>query len=286
MYMYMYSYRPPHSLLGLRKSMADSADADTLLAALNAGVITKAAYAARAREAGVAANVVAAHLRAAPAPDGVAAVAAEKERLERQAAQEAMGAAEVGGESTATGGSASHPVTSAGSSSSAAVEISTASDDPVENSLAWLRARPGRSAKWGARAAERLSAANDFLYDLEFIDSCGIDDEACTHMATCLRANCTLTAVDFGGGSNRIGDEGCAALCDALRTNATVTMLSLADNAVGEAGAKELASLLSSSCELVELDLQRNQGIGDAAKAELRTAWDAVGTREAPRLRL
>lgn len=262
--------------------------ADTLLAALNAGAITKAAYAAQAREAGVAVSVVAAHLRAAPAQDGIAAVAAEKERLERQAAEEAAfvpPSIEAGRSegSTATG-------SAAGSSGSAEgpVDVSVGvSDDPIDVALEWLRSRPGRSAKWGARAAERLGADNDFLYDLEFIDSCGIDDEACTHIATCLRANNTLTSIDFGGGSNRIGDVGCAALCDALHTNKSVVLLSLAANQIGDAGVRSLTTLIeSSSSPLLELDLNGNPAISDAAKAALRAAWAVGGARDAPRLRL
>ena len=177
MYMYMYSYRPPHSLLGLRKSMADSADADTPRGA-QCRRHHQGCLCGTSCEAGVAANVVAAHLRAAPAPDGVAAVAAEKERcagrrhrrrwaLPRWAANPLPRVVQLR--------ILSHPL------AAAAAPPSKSPRRPMILLRIHLpaAARPGRSAKWGARAAERLGAANDFLYDLEFIDSCGIDDEAC-----------------------------------------------------------------------------------------------------------
>ena len=267
---------------------ADAATAETLLAALQAGAITKAAYAARAREAGVAASVVAAHLRAAPAQDGVAAVAAEKERLERQAAEEAQASSQAAAAPPPPAGDAA----ATGSSSSlAGGAVDLSSDDPVAASLAWLSTQQRRSARWGARAAERLSAANDFLFDLEFVDQCGIDDEACTHIAMCLRANSTLTSVDFSGGSNQITDAGCAALCDALHANTSVTMLSLADNHIGDAGCAALAALLATASPLVELDVQRNAAVTDAGKSALRAAWASGGgagdsARAAERLHL
>ena len=75
--------------------------------------------------------------------------------------------------------------------------IDVSSEPPmsaVDASLAWLRSRPG---SWGARAAERLGPANDFLFDLELYDSCDIDDEGAGHLAVALASNSSLTYLNL-----------------------------------------------------------------------------------------
>lgn len=235
--------------------------AASLLSDLQTGAITKAAYASQARDAGVDAKVVAANLRSAVS-DGVAAVAAEKERLESQAA-------------------ASAAFTDQAPATANSLDLSSELT-PVEAALAWLKTRPH---PWGARAAERLSDSNDFLYDLELYDSCEIDDEGASHLATALGDNTMLTSLNLS--SNKISDPGIAALCEALKTNTTLTTLELSGNKIGSAGAAALAGLLAASPTLKNLDLRGNDSLGDDGRAAIQSAWaaasGAAGAGVAPR---
>jgi hypothetical protein len=229
--------------------LSAESNAESLEAQLVAGELSRQEYAKAAREAGVSASVVVTTLRA------------HGDSIPQTSSQEGAGeeATEVSAEASPAAASA-------------------AALTGVEASLAWLRAR----GLWGARAAERLSDANDFLPNLDLFDSCGVDDEGAQHIAVALRENSMLTELNLQ--DNAIGDAGCAHLCDALRRNTALTSLKLSNNRIGDGGAQALAELLlSGRSTLAELDVSENAGVGEKGRDELRRAW-AEAAASPPRI--
>jgi hypothetical protein len=206
--------------------------ADALHADLVAGTLAPADYVKLAREAGVDTATVAAALKAV--------------LVKAPAAPE--------------------PVAPPPSASTA--DVCDSASEGVDSSLRWLQTRP---AAWGARAAERLGPANDFLFELELYDNCAIDDEGARHIAIALAANSTLTSVNLS--SNRISDAGVQRLSQALHTARAVTALDLSSNLVGASGAAALVRLLSSAeCSLQNLNVEGSD-IPAEQRDALREAW-------------
>ena len=214
-------------------------------AALEAGTLSPADYFKQAREAGVDTTTIASVLKANVVAKG-----------------------------------AQRPDASPAASTAPASAGVSAAPGSIEAALEWLRARPH---KWGQRAAERLTPENDFLVDLDLYDTCEIDDEGASYLATGLTTNSTVTSINLS--QNIIGDAGVDSLCRALQASRVVTHLDLGCNQIGAVGVDALIRLLvSEGCPLETLVVSNNMAIDDGMKTALRTAWGDARKLEQLRL--
>lgn len=96
-----------------------------------------------------------------------------------------------------------------------------------------------------------------------------LQEEHTVHLGRMLRVNTHLSKICLG--KHRLRDDGIRQLVSFLLENKTLRILDLRCNEIGAEGAKQIGTLLSSDCQLMQLNLSNNR-IGEKDNCQGATA--------------